>query len=238
MSQSSETTTTPAGKPLPAWLVPGLFVAGLVTAVASEPVIAANRERFFTATGLPPFPPALMWKVFWDNVYNHSICYGFMGLMLFGLIGALVGLTISPVRAVMGLVVGAIVGVIGGALLGTMGWLITDKVLGTSNMDSIFKAIIIFIPFWFGMAIVGCLVALFAGNRLRLVAKTIKPAIVYAAIATALYVAIVTVLFPSDWPGRIIPEYARIRIVMEITGCLGVVTAVLMLLRANRNSAV
>lgn len=233
MSASAVSSTDVDAKPLPAWLAPGLIVVGLATGLASEPVISAYRERFTTAMGLPPFPPELLWKVFWDKIYNHSICYGFLGLMLVGLIGAVAGFTHSPTRGVLGLVVGAVVGLVSGAFMGIIGWLIMSKLLGTSSLDSMLQAVIIFIPFWFGMATAASAVALFAAKRLDLASQIPKSAIIYPTIATIIYVAIITVLFPSDWPGQIIHEFTRVRLVLQITGCVGVALAVFTLLRAK-----
>jgi len=221
-------------KPLPAWLVPALFVCGLMAAIVSEPVIAANKERFTTATGLPPFPPELMWRVFWDNLYNHTICYGFVGLVTSGLICAAVGLSVNVSRAVFGLVVGALVGVVVGSALGIFGWFLAERVFVSNNIDSLLEALLIFIPFWVVLGFAVCCVALLACRRLDLLKHAIQPSIVYGVAAVICYVGIATLVFPSDWPGRIIPEFARLRIVLGITGCLGIAAAVLATLRKQK----
>ena len=217
----------------PAWLTPTLFILGLLAALVAEPVVSANRERFFTATGLPPFPPALMWKVFWDNVYNHAICYGFLGIVTCGLVGLAAGATIRPMRAILGAVVGSVVGLFAGVTLGVSGWYLSERVLESSYMDSIYKAILIFVPFWFGLTLAACFVALLVTNKLNHFASTVFPSLAFVIAAVVVYIGVVTALFPSDWPGRIIPEFGRVRLVLEITGCLGLAGAVLAVMRAS-----
>lgn len=233
---SSQTYSSAANQPrlLPVWLTPTLLIFGVLAALITEPVVNANHERFFTATGLPPFPPELLWRVFWDNVYNHSICYGFLGLVTCGLVGLAAGATINVTRAILGAVEGAIVGLLAGAALGVAGWYWSEKVLGTINIDSMIKAILIFVPFWFGLTLVACFLALLITNRLSQFSKTILPALAYVTAAVVIYVGVITVVFPADWPGqRLIPEFARVRLVLEVTGCLGLVASVLAMLRAT-----
>ncbi len=218
-------SSKPKARAVPVWLLPALIVAGLIVAVASEPVIAANRERFFTATGLPPFPPELLWKVFWDNVYNHSICYGFVGIALCGLLGMVAGAVSGPAQAVKGLLIGAVLGIVAGIVIGVSGWYWSNKILDRFEFDSLLKAVLIFVPVWFAFSLVTSWLALFANGRVGLFKKAFKPAIVFASLATFAYVAVVTVILPSDWPGYILPEHARVRIVLELTGCVGVALA-------------
>jgi len=100
-------------------------------------------------------------------------------------------------------------------------------------MDSIYKAILIFVPFWFGLTLAACFVALLVSNKLSHFASTVLPSLAYAVAAVVVYIGVVTAVFPSEWPGRIIPEFGRVRLVLEITGCLGVTGAVLAALRAS-----
>lgn len=236
MSSPSDTTVDALSPPAlnsPAWLTPALLVLGLVAALVAEPVFQANRERFFTATGLPPFPPKLMWKVFWDNVYNHSICFGFLGMVLCGFMSMAVGNAIHLNRAVYGMIIGSLVGLIAGPALGMFGWYISERMLANNfDIDSVIKAILIFLPFWFGLGLAACFSALLVTRKLKHFMRAVLPSMVFAIIAVFLYVGIVTVAFPTDWPGRIIPEYARTRIVLCITGCLGVAAAVIATMRA------
>jgi hypothetical protein len=225
MNSQTDPSVRTQSTSIPAWLLPTLIVFGLLAALGTEPVVNSNRERFFTPTGLPPFPPELMWKVFWDNVYNHTICYGFLGVITCGLVGLAAGASVSPMKAILGGITGALVGLFAGALLGVGGWYLSERVLGTSDLDSMIKALLIFIPFWFGLACTASFVALFLAKRLRYFARTVANTFAFAVFAVIAYIGIVTVAFPTDWPGRIIPEFARVRLVLEITGCLGVVTA-------------
>jgi hypothetical protein len=232
MSDSTaEPTTKIQPLALPVWLLPVLIVLGIAAGIASEPVIDANRERFFTATGLPPFPPALLWKVFRDNVYNHSICYGFVGFITCALFSLVSGSLRSPGKAIQGLLLGAIVGVVSGAILGTVGWYWSDKILVPIQLDSIINAFLIFIPFWFCLSMIAAALALFLNGRLGNIGKVVRPAFIYSSIATFVYVAIVTMGMPGDWPGRIIPEFARVRIVLEVVGCVAVAMTVYKALR-------
>ena len=233
MSSQIDTSTSTQPRGFPSWLTPTLLVFGLLAALVTEPVVSANRERFFTATGLPPFPPKLLWQVFWDNVYNQAICYGFLGIVTCGLVGLATGATLHRMRAIFGAVVGSVVGLVAGVTLGVSGWYLSDRVLASSNMDSMYKAILIFVPFWFGLMLAACFVALLVTNKLSHFASTVLPSLAYVIAAVVVYVGIVTAIFPSDWPGRIIPEFGRVRLVLYITGCLGVAGAVLATLRAS-----
>lgn len=228
---SSSATIQPRN--FPAWLTPTLFIFELVAALVSEPIISANRLRFTTATGLPPFPPKLMWQVFWDNVYNHAICYGFLGIVTCGLVGLAAGATIHRMRAILGAVVGSLIGLFTGVILGVSGWYLSERVLGSSDMDSMYKAILIFVPFWFGLTLAACFVALLVTNKLNHFARAFLPSLLYAIAAVVVYIGVVTAVFPSDWPGQIIPEFGRVRLVLEITGCLGLAGAVLAVMRAS-----
>ena len=232
---SSQIDHTASKQPVgfPAWLTPTLLLFGLFAALVSEPVVSANRERFFTATGLPPFPPKLMWQVFWDNVYNHAICYGFLGVVTCGLVGLATGATIHRMRAILGTVVGSVVGLFAGVALGVSGWYLSNRELDSSNMDSIYQAILIFVPFWFGLTLAACFVALLVTKKLGHIASAVLPSLAFAIASVFVYIGVVTAIFPSDWPGRIIPEFGRVRLVLEITGCLGVAGAVLAVLRAS-----
>ena len=233
MNSQIEISTKAQPHGIPRWLTPTLLVSGLLAALVTEPVVDANRERFFTATGLPPFPPKLLWQVFWDNVYNHTICYGFLGIVTCGLVGLAAGATIHRMRTILGAVVGSLVGLFAGVTLGVSGWYLSARVLGSSNMDSIYKAIIIFVPFWYVLTLVACFVALLVTNKLSHFASTVLPSLAFAIAAVVVYIGVVTAVYPSDWPGRIIPEFGRVRIVLYITGCLGLAGAVLAALRAS-----
>lgn len=235
ISMSNQIDMTASKQPgsFPAWLTPVLLLFGLLAALVTEPVVSANRERFFTATGLPPFPPKLMWQVFWDNVYNHAICYGFLGIVTCGLVGLATGASIHWMRAILGAVIGSVVGLFVGVTLGVSGWYLSERVLGSSNMDSMYKAILIFVPFWFVLTLAACFVALLVSNKLGHLEIAVLPSLAYAIAAVFIYIAVVTAVFPSDWPGRIIPEFGRVRLVLEISGCLGVAGAVLAVLRAS-----
>ena len=92
----------------------------------------------------------------------------------------------------------------------------------------------IFVPFWYGLTLAACFLALLITNKLSHFAKTILPALAYVTVAVVIYVGVVTVAFPAEWPGqRLIPEFARVRLVLEVTGCLGLMATVLAILRAT-----
>lgn len=236
MSSPSDTTVDAPSTPSrnsPVWLTPSLLVLGLVAGLVAEPVFQANKERFFTATGLPPIPPALMWKVFWDNVYNHSICFGFLGMVVCGFMSMAVGLAIHSNRAVYGMIVGSLVGLLAGPALGMFGWYISERLLANNfEIDSVIKVLLIFFPFWFGLSLAACFAALLVRRKLSHFLRAVLPSMIFTIISVFLYVSIITIVFPSDWPGRIIPEHAHTRIVLNITGCLGVAAAVLATIRA------
>ena len=78
-----------------------------------------------------------------------------------------------------------------------------------------------------------CFVALLVTNKLSHFASTVLPSLAYAIAGVVIYIGVVTAVFPSDWPGRIIPEFGRVRLVLEITGCLGLAGAVLAVMRAS-----
>ena len=100
-------------------------------------------------------------------------------------------------------------------------------------MDSMYKAILIFVPWWFGLSLAACFVTLLVTDKLRHFTRAFLPSLVYSLAAVVVYIGVVTAVFPSDWPGRIIPEFGRVRLVLEITGCLGLVGAVLAVMRAS-----
>lgn len=219
---------------IPTWYIIVMIIAALVAAYFSEMVTNANKERFFTATGLPPFPPELLRKVMWDNIYNHSICFGFLGSILVGLYAMVTGCVVSPARGIVGFIVGSTLGLVIGAGAGVMGYFISDS-LQTLRWESILKAMIIFMPVWSLLGVTATVVCTILAGRAKLIGKAIGMAIAMAMLTGIAYPMFVTFAFPSDWPGLIIPEFARSRLACVVIGNLCIVAAILLTFQQPKN---
>lgn len=209
---------------LPSWFLVAGSAAALAGSICSEMVTNANKERFFTPTGLPPFPPELLRKVLWNNIYNHSICFGFLGSVLCGVLILVAVGTKSPAKGIVGLLLGGVAGLILGAAVGILGYFITETVQ-QMNIDNILKAIVIYLPVWLVLSLVttwisASLVKLPNGFR-----RAFQASLITTLCTVVIYPLLVTAIFPSDWPGRIIPEFARTRLTSYIIGSLGIVVA-------------
>ena len=221
---------------LPGWFTPAIFVAGLVAAILTEPAVNANHDRFYTDLGLPPWPDELLWRAFIDEVKNHSICYGVLGMATVGLIAMVVGAIRSPLRAVITLVASGIVGLCLGAAVGIGGWYLDERILRIMDIDSILKAFIIFIPLWLIIMFATNVCSLLAIGRSALMGKAFINSLFYSIIAVVVYVAIITFAYPTDWPGLIVPEFSHARWVLYIAGCLGASLSVFSTIRKDRNN--
>lgn len=212
---------------LPGWLLPTLIVAALIATYVSEVIVNANKERFFTPTGLPPFPPELLRKVMWDNIYNHSICYGALGAVTCGLLTMIASGIAGPARAIAGFVVGSTLGLVSGAAVGVLGYFITST-LQPMNLESILMAMIIFAPVWSVLGIVTCGTTVFLVGRPDLLGKAVGMAFVMALFTVILYPLAVTIAFPAQWPGRIIPEFPHARLTCYGIGSICIAVAIIL----------
>ncbi|MCA9126677.1 MAG: hypothetical protein KDB22_06320 [Planctomycetales bacterium] len=219
MNTSASDPAAPKKPTVPTWYLVCLILASFLIAYVSELVTAENKERFFTATGLPPFPPELLLKVMWDNIYNHSICFGFLGAVLCGTLTMISGGLVGPARAISGFLLGSAFGLVMGAAAGITGYFISDS-LTEQKIDSIIKAVIVFTPVWAIIGSVASACSMLILGRLALIPKAIGMSIAMALFAAITYPLIVTALFPNDWPGVIIPEFARTRLVCFAVGGL------------------
>ena len=225
-------TSSTSRSSLSLWLAPFLLVAAVIAAYAGELVTANNKERFFTPEGLPPFPPELLREIMWNNIFNHSICYGSLGAFVCGLVAMVASGLAGPARAFVGFVVGSIMGLILGAATGSLGYFLT-KYLQPRDIESIFMAMIIFAPVWLALAITSSVTTVLAIGRAHLIGKAIVNSLAMAGFATILFPFFVTFVFPSDWPGRIIPEHSRSRLSCYIIGSLCIAVSVWLTVRPD-----
>jgi NhaP-type Na+/H+ or K+/H+ antiporter len=223
MNDNSESTNSEIR--LPSWYLPTMIAIAIGAAIVSEFCTNANKERYFTPTGLPPFPPELLRKVMWDNIYNHSICYGFLGAVICGLLAMITGGLAGPGRAVVGFVVGSALGLVGGVLTGVAGHFVTQR-LQEMEVESILAAMIIFAPVWGILGLITTVLSLMLVKRRGLIAHAVMMTLVATLCAILLYPLVVTLAFPGDWPGRIIPEFTRSRVVCYVIGMVSMAFAV------------
>ncbi len=220
---------------VPGWYLPALFGAAIVAAGLSEVCTNANKERFFTPEGLPPFPPALLREIMWNNIYNHSICFGFLGAVTCGLLTMITASLAG--RGILGLILGSVVGLVVGALVGVAGYFIT-KTLQPMNMESILMAMIIFAPLWGILGLLTSTMSMWLLGRSDLIGNAIQKSLIATVCTLIIFPLIVTLAFPTDWPGRIIQEFPRTRLVCYAVGGIGMACALYFALKGRKVAAV
>ncbi len=230
-----ETTQTSSNLRLPGWYLPAMIGVAIVATVLSEVCTNANQRRFFTPEGLPPFPPELLRKIMWNNIYNHSICFGFLGAITCGLLTMVTGGLSGAGRAMVGFVVGSAVGLVVGALAGVAGYFLT-KTLQPMDMESILMAIIIFAPLWGLLSLVTILVSLWLVGRADLMGDAIQKSLIATVCTLLIFPLLVTIAFPTDWPGRIIQEFPRTRLVCYGVGSISIVCALYFVLKGRKKA--
>jgi hypothetical protein len=228
MQEKTQATTNVR---LPGWYLPVMIGAAIVAAVLSEVCTNANKERFFTPEGLPPFPPELLREIMWNNIYNHSICFGFLGAVTCGLLTMITASLAG--RAMLGLVLGSVSGSVVGALLGVAGYFLT-KVLQPMNIESILTAMIIFTPLWGLLGLLTSITSMCLLGRSDLIGNAIQKSIIATVCTVLIFPLIVTIAFPTDWPGRIIQEFPRTRLVCYGVGAIGMACALFFALRGRK----
>lgn len=222
MSTMQEVSQAKPAFALPAWYLPVISAAAIVAAIASEVCTNANQKRFFTPEGLPPFPPELLREIMWNNIYNHSICFGFMGAVTCGLLVMITAGLAGPGRAMLGFVVGSLAGLLLGAAAGVAGYFITQA-LQPMNMESILMAMLIFAPLWGLLGLVTNVASVRLLGRSDLTSKAIQMCVLATLATVLIFPLVTTIVFPADWPGRIIQEHPRTRLVCYVIGVLGMV---------------
>ncbi len=229
-----EKTQAPSNVRLPGWYLPALFGAAIVAAVLSEVCTSANKERFFTPEGLPPFPPELLREIMWNNIFNHSICFGFLGAVTCGLLTMITASLAG--RGILGLVLGSVVGLVVGAGVGVAGYFLT-KTLQPMNMESILMAMIIFAPLWGILGSITSIMSMRLLGRPDLTGKAVKQSLIATVCTLLIFPLIVTLAFPTDWPGRIIQEFPRTRLVCYGVGALGMACGIFFALKSRKIAA-
>ncbi|MCA9193464.1 MAG: hypothetical protein KDB03_16945 [Planctomycetales bacterium] len=222
MSNSSSVTTAQASsqQQLPGWVLPALVVAGLAAAFVGELVIDANKERFYTPEpGLPPFPPEFIRERMWNNIFNHSICYGFLGLICVSLVNLVIGGLAGATRSFWGFLLGSTSGLVFGVATGVGGYFISTT-LQQIDIEGVLKAMAIFLPFWFVTMLLSGLIALHLIGMLRKPGNAITFALLFSILACVAYPIFVSVAFPTEWPGIIIPEFKTSRLSCYIIGAV------------------
>ncbi len=218
---------------LPGWYLPVMIGVAIGAAILSEVCTNANKERFFTPEGLPPFPPELLREIMWNNIYNHSICYGFLGAVTCGLLTMITAGLAGPGRAMLGFVLGSAAGLIVGALAGVAGYFLT-KTLQPMNIESILMAMVIFAPLWGLLGVITSLTSIWLIGRTDLTGKALQMSLVATLSTLLIYPLIATIAFPSDWPGRIIPEFPRTRLVCYGIGAISMACALFFTLKGPK----
>ncbi len=219
--------------PLPKWYLPVMIFVALGAAYLSEIFTNANKERYFTPEGLPPFPPELLREIMWNNIYNHSICFGFLGAVLCGSLAMITAGLAGPSRAVVGFVLGSAAGLVGGALTGTAGYFIT-KTLQPMDIESILMAMVVFAPLWFVLGAITTIGSIWILGQQDWFGRALQMTLAATLAIVIIYPLVVTIAFPSDWPGRIIPEFARTRLTCFGLGSVGIALAMYLTLRGPK----
>lgn len=217
-----------------AWLLPALLLSAGLAGYLGEQVIVANQSRFFTPEpGMPPWPDEYLAKQRWDNMRNHAIGFGGLGVMLLALIGLWIGLARSVPRAMVGLVIGGLLGMLAGIVTGAVGYIASARLL-TSLMEGSFKAIIIFGPIWIVFCCVTTLFsALLAGVRAG-VTRAFVIGLIAACAATFLYPLVSIIIFPIGRPELIVPEHTGVRYSAYLIGSLSAAVAAWLAVRPPR----
>ena len=220
---------------IPIWYLPVMIVVALGTAYLGELITNAYKNRFFTPEGLPPFSPALLREIMWNNIYNHSICYGFLGAVTCGLLTMITAGLAGPGRAITGFVVGSTLGLVGGVATGVLGYFVTAK-LQPMNIESILMAMLVFAPVWGMLGAITSMTSVMLLGRSDLIVRALQMTLAMTLCTIVVYPLLVTMAFPSDWPGRIIPEFPRTRLACFGIGSVGMALALFLTLR-NLNPA-
>ena len=226
---------TPSGpvRTIPIWYLPVMLVVAIGTAYLSELCTNANKARFFTPEGLPPFSPALLREIMWNNIGNHSICYGFLGAVTCGLLTMITAGLAGSGRAITGFVVGSTLGLVGGVLTGVLGHFVTVK-LHPMHIESILMAMVIFAPVWGLLGAITSVTSVILLRRSDLIGKALLMTFAMTLCTILLYPLVVTLAFPSDWPGRIIPEFPRSRLVCFGIGSVCMVLGLFLTIRSPK----
>ena len=220
---------------LPIWYLPVMIVLALGTAYLSELITNAYKNRFFTPEGLPPFSPALLREIMWNNIYNHSICYGFLGAVTCGLLTMITAGLAGPGRAITGFVVGSTLGLVGGVATGVLGYFVTLK-LQPMHIESILMAMVVFAPVWGMLGAITSVTSVMLLGRSDLIGRALQMTLAMTLCTILIFPLVITMAFPTDWPGRIIPEFARTRLTCFGIGSVGMAIALFLTLR-NLNPA-
>lgn len=216
---------------LPAWLIPVLLLLGLISGYVGERVVYLNRELYYTpAPGLPPLPPEYVREQMWNMITNYSIGFGAFGAMLIGAIGLCVGLTISPTRALLGLLSGCVAGLVVGGVAGAGTYLLSEYLL-PSKIEGIFKAMVIFGPLWSALGLTAGLTAALVGGRPMRLAKAIYIGIMSGCLATFAIPFIAAIVFPTSRPEVIIPDHYGARLMSYLVGAALLVVAAIRILK-------
>ena len=229
-----EKTQASSNLSLPSWYLPVLFGAAIVAAALSEVCTNANQKLFFTPEGLPPFPPELLREIMWNNIFNHAICFGFLGAVTCGLLTMITASLAG--RGILGLVMGSVVGLVVGGLLGVLGYFLTTT-LQPMNLESILMAMIIFAPLWGLLGLLTSIMSMRLLGRSDLISNAIQKSLIATVCTVLIFPLIVTLVFPTDWPGRIIQEFARTRLLCYGVGTLGMACALFFALKGRKAAA-
>lgn len=217
--------------------MPAAVVVSVLAGYLGEKIVIANEKRFWTPEpGIPPHPPEYVREQMWNQIYNHMIGFGALGTILCGLIGLVVGAGISGTRSILGFALGSIVGLVVGAAVGVLGYFVTDTLVLT-DLEGIVEAILIFAPVWIALGIVSCLVASGLTARKELFVKAVGISIGLGLAGSILYAFSASLVFPVQWPGKIIPEHYGTRLLAYVTGCVFVAISVLMTFRSPKKKS-
>ena len=214
----TDSLAAPTPSAVPMWLFPAVIVAAVVCGLLGEFVVG-NFQRFY----YPPDhdqlgdPPWYLVAVRQSMMINDSIGYGALGTLLFGILGALIGMAKSTARAGLGLILGAIAGLIAGAVSGPIGYYIENTTF-QSDIDSMLKVLMILGTTFACFGLTGALLPVCLGVS-KGVSRAIVIALLVACLTMAAYATIASAVFPIGYPNSMFPKDVGIRYVLW--GCLG-----------------
>jgi uncharacterized membrane protein len=95
-------------------------------------------------------------------------------------------------------------------------------------------AMIIFAPLWGVLGLLTSIMSMRLIGRSDLLGNAVQKSIVATVCTLLIFPLIVTLAFPTDWPGRIIQEFPRTRLVCYGVGALGMAFALFFALKGRK----
>lgn len=225
---ATEDSALPRTRTYPAWFMPAAIVGSIIAGFVGDAMIGANKALYFKPPpGMPPYPPEYIREQMWNEIYNHIICFGALGALVCAVLGMIVGGVVNPTRSMMGCVLGSLLGLLVGAVVGVIGYF-TTQALMQNQMESMYKAVIIFAPVWIAIGITATLLSVFLLRRKDLIGKAIGMGVMFGLLAVIVYPLVASIAFPAGWPGMIIPTIYGTRLTGSLVGAVCTAIAVIM----------